>query len=185
VIARLRAAVAFFILGSFLIVQQLLISHYEDAGVFYQQQVEAETLQLRTLGRQSTTLPVAKADHKLEALVAYLREKKSPLAKYAGELSRLPNWKVLIAIAQAESGLCKKTARNNCWGIGPNNTPWSFRDISESLYYANYLLSKYDDNGLDSSSPESIVRTYVGYDHPGWVSNVKDTLLELKIRGIE
>ncbi|HLC44739.1 MAG TPA: hypothetical protein VJK50_02765 [Patescibacteria group bacterium] len=129
-------------------------------------------------------LPLQENDPKLQALIAYLQDKKSPLVKYAGELSRLPNWKVLLGIAQAESNLCKKTNKNNCWGIGPNNTPLTYNDISESLYYANYLMNKYDQLGMNPQKPETIVKTYVGYEHPGWVNTIHSVFYELAQRGL-
>src|SRR5205823_6242644 len=119
-----------------------VVAQQNDVAAMYQAQSDVQSL--RTLAAaHPNPLPLQDNDPKLAALKQYLVDKKSPLAKYAGEISRMPNWKTLLGIAQAESNLCKKTSKNNCWGIGPNNTPLTYNDISESLYYANFLLNKY------------------------------------------
>jgi hypothetical protein len=110
-----------------------------------------------------------------------LAEKNSPLVNYAGEIARMENWKLILGIAQAESNLCKKTDKNNCWGIGPGG-PWTYNDISESLHYVNYLIDKYD--GLGMSRPETMVHTYVGYYNPNWITAVNDVFYELQARGL-
>lgn len=160
--------------------QALAFSDNDYLAADYRNASEVEKIRVNALARNNF-LPVAGTDPKVGVLAEYLREKKSPLASYAGILSRLPNWKLLVGIANAESNLCKKTDKNNCWGIGPGG-PWTFEEISQSLYYANYLLTKFDRLGMDK--PETLVRTYVGYHNPNWITAINDVFYELNERGL-
>lgn len=183
-ITRAAASGVFLLLFLVLVLPSQLGAQTRNDEWTYEQQSAIQQVRIASLTRVRQ-LPVSDYDPKMEALAAYLREKQSPLARYAGELARMSNWKTLVGIAQAESNLCKKTQKNNCWGIGLNNTPERYNDISESMYYANYILSKYDKLGMDHENPETIVRTYVGYEHPGWVNTVRSVFLELAQRGLE
>ncbi len=155
--------------------------HAEYLTWTYRNQSEIQNLRLAQLNRYRP-LPIEQSDPKFHLLVEYLEEKNSPLAAYAGELARMPNWKLLVGIAQAESNMCKRTNRNNCWGIGPGS-PWTFEDITQSMYYADSLLSKYRTLGMDR--PENMVRTYVGWHNPNWVLAIHNVLSELSERGLQ
>lgn len=184
VVRRSLAATAFGLLSALILLPQLVAGQQVGAQQTYHAQADVQNLRTAALVH-TQQLPLQQSDPKVAALTQYLVDKGSPLAKYAGELARMPNWKTLVGIAAAESSLCKKTARNNCWGIGPNNTPLTYDDISQSLYYANYLLNKYSKLGMNPAKPETIVRTYVGYDHATWVSNVESVFAELAERGLQ
>ena len=145
-----------------------------------EQQAEQEKVRVHAMNRFNQ-LPVQNVDPKTDAVEAYLVEKKSPLKDYAGLIARSPNYKLLLGIAQAETNLCKKTTTNNCWGIGPGK-PFYYDDIKYSLYYADYLIEKYESLGMDS--PEKMVKTYVGYHNPGWVEAVRDVFYDLEVRGL-
>lgn len=161
----------------------ILISETQTAGSSaYGLQSSVQQIRARYLARQYVPLPVSRHDPKLDVLQRYLSEKRSPLADYAGILSRLPNWKLILGIAHAESNLCKKTDRNNCWGIGPGS-PFYYDDISESLYYANYLIDKYRSLGMQN--PETMVQRYVGHYSSNWVTAVHDVFYELAERGLQ
>jgi hypothetical protein len=124
---------------------------------------------------------VESVDPKTDSIVEYLADKKSPLVDYAGIIARSPNYKLLIGIAQAETNLCKKTLSNNCWGIGPGS-PFYYDDIKFSLYYADYLIEKYESLGMDT--PEKMVRTYVGYHNPTWIEAINNVFYDLEVRGL-
>lgn len=126
-------------------------------------------------------LPLENMDPKTDELAEYLQERGSPLADYAGLIARMPNRNLILGIAQAESNLCKKTDKNNCWGIGPGG-PWSYEDIANSLYHVNYLIDLYRSLGMNR--PETMVRTYVGYHNPNWVQAVNTVMSELQARGL-
>lgn len=178
---RMNWSAVFLAATSLVTANALLVSDREALAANYETASVVQGIRMDNLARYNT-LPVEQPDAKAQILADYLVEKKSPLAAYAGELARLPNWKLLVGIANAESNLCKKTDRNNCWGIGPGG-PWTFGEITESLYYANYLLSKFDKLGMDD--PETLVRTYVGWHNPNWVSAIHDVFYELQERGLQ
>jgi hypothetical protein len=181
VLARAAWAGAFFIFGLFLVGNAALKSEAAYGGRIYADLSEIQKVRARSLAR-GNQLPVMDKDPKADILTEYLVQKNSPLADYAGLISRLPNWRLLVGIANAESGLCKKTDKNNCWGIGPGS-PFTYDDISESLYHANYLLTRFDSLGM--KKPETLVRTYVGYYNPNWIEAIHDVFYELQQKGLQ
>lgn len=74
---------------------------------------------------------------------AYLESKGSPLAVYADEIVKQPQWQRALAISYVESNFGKRCADNNCSGIGgapsmkswrkyPTKLDW-FKDMSAIL----------------------------------------------------
>lgn len=73
----------------------------------------------------------------------YLSEKGSPLAVYADEIVKLPQWQRALAISYVESNFGKYCSDNNCSGIGvsPRHSSWRrystklewFKDMSALL----------------------------------------------------
>lgn len=57
---------------------------------------------------------------------AYLESKGSPLAVYADEIVKQPQWQRALAISYVESNFGKRCADNNCSGIGvaPSHPSW-------------------------------------------------------------
>lgn len=57
---------------------------------------------------------------------AYLESKGSPLAEYADEIVKQPQWQRALAISYVESNFGKRCADNNCSGIGvaPSHPSW-------------------------------------------------------------
>lgn len=57
---------------------------------------------------------------------AYLESKGSPLAEYAEEIVKQPQWQRALAISYVESNFGKRCADNNCSGIGvaPSHPSW-------------------------------------------------------------
>jgi hypothetical protein len=74
---------------------------------------------------------------------AYLESKGSPLAVYADEIVKQPQWQRALAISYVESNFGKRCADNNCSGIGvhPSHPSWRryptklewFKDMSALL----------------------------------------------------
>lgn len=74
---------------------------------------------------------------------AYLESKGSPLAVYADEIVKQPQWQRALAISYVESNFGKRCADNNCSGIGvaPSHPSWRryatkldwFKDMSAIL----------------------------------------------------
>jgi hypothetical protein len=171
----------FFVCGLFLTGGAFVQAETAYGARVYTDLSEIQKIRVQSLAR-GVQLPVTELDPKAELLTQYLAQKNSPLAEYAGLISRLPNWRLLVGIANAESGLCKNTDKNNCWGIGPGK-PFAYDDISESLYHANYLLSRFDSMGM--KKPETLVRTYVGYYNPNWIEAIHDVFYELQQKGLQ
>ena len=75
----------------------------------------------------------------------YLASKKSPLAEHTDILISVPNWKRIVALANAESGMCrfypKKLA--NCWGVGGSKLWDMGNDLSDGILEMNDFLINY------------------------------------------
>ncbi len=75
----------------------------------------------------------------------YLTIKNSPLAEYSSVLVSVKNWKQIVALANAESTLCRKyiTSTANCWGVGGSNL-WDFgNDLGDGILGMNNFLTNY------------------------------------------
>ncbi|OGE80607.1 MAG: hypothetical protein A2826_01635 [Candidatus Doudnabacteria bacterium RIFCSPHIGHO2_01_FULL_43_23] len=179
---RLRVAWSAVLTVGFVLFSGVSIWQHQARALEYTavQQAELQKVRLHALTRFNN-LPVESVDPKTDSIVEYLADKKSPLVDYAGIIARSPNYKLLIGIAQAETNLCKKTLSNNCWGIGPGS-PFYYDDIKFSLYYADYLIEKYESLGMDT--PEKMVRTYVGYHNPTWIEAINEVFYDLEVRGL-
>ena len=81
---------------------------------------------------------------------AYLEAKGSPLAQYADEIVKQPQWQRALAISYVESNFGKRCADNNCSGIGgapsmkswrkyPTKLDW-FKDMSALLEKPTYKV---------------------------------------------
>lgn len=108
----------------------------------------------------------------------YLAQKGSPLAPFASDILQNDNWKLVLAISNGESTMCKHQMYNNCWGVGG---AWNLRRYAsfsagfadvDQLLANKYLLTS-------TGSPKEIVRKYVGSYSPSWVYAVNQTLAEL------
>jgi hypothetical protein len=108
----------------------------------------------------------------------YLNSKGSPLAPYSEDILKHENWKLVLAISNGESTMCKRQLYNNCWGVGG---AWNLRrydSFSDGFDDVNRLITdKYVAQGGDT--PEKIVRKYVGHASPNWVAAVNQTLTQL------
>lgn len=94
----------------------------------------------------------------------YLDSQKSPLAPYSDFLFEMSekyglDYRLMIAIAQCESNLCKKAPPNsyNCWGFENGSTKFlSWEQAIEQV--AKTLKEEYLDQGL--VTPEEIMPKY-------------------------
>ncbi|MDP2720465.1 MAG: hypothetical protein Q8O75_00790 [bacterium] len=76
------------------------------------------------------------------ALTIYLKSYHSPLANHAETLIKTNNWKKIIALANAESSLCRNYPEHtsNCWGVGGTDL-WDMGDnLSEGIVAMNNFL---------------------------------------------
>lgn len=125
-----------------------------------------------------TQATVAKVDPNIEILKNYLISKGSPLADYSEHLLKQENWKLILAIANGESTLCKHQMYNNCWGIGGAWNLKRYISFAEGFRDVDHLLAeKYIATGADT--PEEIVYRYVGSYSPTWVLAVNQILSQL------
>jgi hypothetical protein len=97
----------------------------------------------------------------------YLTKYSSPLEPYSHQIVEISDkysldYRLLVAIAQQESNLCKKIPPEsyNCWGFGIyGDKVTKFSNYLEGLeIVAKTLKKNYIDNGLDT--PEEIMAKY-------------------------
>ena len=131
--------------------------------------------------------PVVKSDEqiaqeKLEAnaavLQAYLEKKGSPLAPFAKDIIQNENWKLVLAISNGESTMCKHQKYNNCWGVGGAWNLKHYSNFAEGFSDVNrFLTAKYVAQGADT--PQEIVNKYVGHSNGNWVVAVNQVLTQI------
>ncbi len=108
----------------------------------------------------------------------YLNQRGSPLAPYAQEILQNENWKLVLAISNGESTMCKRQMYNNCWGVGGAWNLRRYSSFAEGFSDVNrFLGAMYVDQGKDT--PEKIVKKYVGSYSPNWVRAVSQVLNQL------
>ncbi len=80
-----------------------------------------------------------------EKIRSYLQAQGSPMAEFAQTLVTLRNWKKIVALANAESSLCRKypTSKANCWGVGGANLWDMGNDLGQGIVSMNHFLNKY------------------------------------------
>jgi hypothetical protein len=126
---------------------------------------------------------------KLESTVEqYLRGKRSPLTEYVPILLRQKNWKKIVALSNAESGLCKKYIEStaNCWGVGGSDLWDMGEDLGEGIVAMNHFLEKYPKSSSVKYSQMSFKRMNGLYKQPPrdhWVYNnqtIYDDLVEIE-----
>jgi hypothetical protein len=96
------------------------------------------------LGRGRGTRVFAYEQQRLtQEVQAYLVSQRSPLAEYASTLVTLKNWKQIVALANAESTLCRNypEALANCWGVG-GSALWDMGDnLGQGVVKMNQFLN--------------------------------------------
>lgn len=130
------------------------------------------------------------ADARPVIIAKYLEKYGSPLAPYAQYLVQvsdqyLLDYRLLVAIAQQESNLCKKVPENsyNCWGWGVHERgTLKFNSFEESIEtVAKGLKVRYLDQGL--TTPEEIMAKYcpLSLEKGGsWASGVNQFMEDLR-----
>lgn len=119
--------------------------------------------------------------HRKEFLKQYLESKHSVLADHVDAITEQSQWKLIIAIAQAESSSCKKYPEHtsNCWGIGGASNLMQFKDLDAAIAHVNSLLEKkYISQGLTST--QKLEKKWVGYQSIDWENAVEQELENLK-----
>ncbi len=117
----------------------------------------------------------------------YLKRYKSPLLPHAEEIVTVSDkygldWRLLVAIAQQESNLCKKIPKDsyNCWGYGIyGDLVTRFDSYPDGLdTVARGLKRNYLDRGLNT--PEEIMAKYTPPSQGSWARGVNQFLADIE-----
>ena len=120
------------------------------------------------------------------ALENYLRAKGSPLAEVTDTLLTLPTWERIIAIANAESTLCKRypTHLANCWGVGGSRL-WDMGDnLSQGVIAMDTFLRTSPTSSNVKYDTMPIARMNGLYKQPAeahWAENINSVLRDLEV----
>lgn len=127
-------------------------------------------------------------DARTEIIRQYLDRYESPLISYAPYLIEISDkydidFKLLTAIAQQESNLCKRIPEgtHNCWGWGIHSKgTLGFESYEESINAVAYgLRNNYHDIGL--YTPEEIMSKWVPHSPQGaWAKGVTQFMAEME-----
>ncbi|MBI2007594.1 MAG: hypothetical protein HYS83_02785 [Candidatus Blackburnbacteria bacterium] len=127
------------------------------------------------------------ADARLEIVKQYLENYKSPLAPHAQDILDTSekyglDFRLLVAIAQQESNLCKKIPENsyNCWGWGVHSRgTLRFTNYKEAMEaVAKGIREEYIDKGY--TTPEEIMAKYTPLSPGTWALGVRQFLEEME-----
>ncbi len=130
---------------------------------------------------------VLAADARPLIIENYLRKYDSPLVPYSNLIFEVSqkyglDYRLIIAIAQQESNLCKKTPEGcfNCWGVGIHSRgTMCFNSYTEGIkWFAKYLKEEYIDKGMDT--PEKMMPKYCPLSTGSWAFGVNQFMNELK-----
>ena len=113
------------------------------------------------------------------SIVSLLKQYHSPLLGDTDTIAEQPHWKILLAIAFAESTLGKNCADFNCSNIGvkPGNPIWhQYDNYKEWIVDFNGLLDRrYKDQTL-----QQMCGVYVQPCNPNWLLATQEILDQLK-----
>ena len=114
-------------------------------------------------------------------LKQYLQDHNSPLAPYASEMVKQPQWQRALAISWVESNFCIHNVDNNCSGIGgaPGQASWRmyptvfdwFKDMCALMETPRYKNTY--------TTFEKMNRVYVQPGSQNWVNGSKQKYGEL------
>lgn len=117
----------------------------------------------------------------------YLLFYHSPLLPYADLIFSVSqkyglDYRLLVAIAQQESNLCKKIPPDsyNCWGWGIHSRgTLKFSSYPEAIEtVARGLREEYLDKGFDT--PEKIMKKYTPFSNGSWAAGVRQFMEEME-----
>jgi len=117
----------------------------------------------------------------------YLKKYHSPLFPYADLIFRVSqnyglDYRLITAIAQQESNLCKKAPPNcfNCWGVGIHSRgTMCFDSYPKAIeWVGRYLKEGYYDEGR--TTPEEIMKKFCPLSDGSWAFGVRQFMEELE-----
>ena len=163
--------------------QPLLVFNLSDTG--YQDYIDGISQVLTQQYRQQQLELQAMRQKKLtEEVQAYLENQGSPLANYASTLVTVRNWKKILALANAESSLCRNYPVNkaNCWGVGGAKL-WDFgSNLGDGVIAMNHFLNNYPLSSHIKYSQMTFARMNGLYKQPPaqhWVDNAQTVYNDL------
>lgn len=109
----------------------------------------------------------------------YLVSKNSPLAADSDFLAQQPNWKLIIAISNAESTFCKHELDFNCWGLGGNGNLREYSSYKTSIQDENDFIASWQARGK-WLTPEQMDGSYVQPYSATWLNTVNATLKDFQ-----
>lgn len=171
---------------SYFRLNQLKIGSFRpQAGSLISETVGSHAVNPQVLGAFSYN--VKSEDAVPEIIKSYLKRHNSPLLPHADALvntarSYRIDPRLLVAIAQQESNLCKKIPDDsfNCWGWGIHSRGTlrftSYEDAIKAV--TKGLSEKYFGEGL--STPEAIMGIYTPLSDGSWARGVQQFIDEMK-----
>lgn len=133
------------------------------------------------------TTTITSADARVEIVRQYLEKYKSPLLPHAELLVAVADqynldFRLLVAIAQQESNLCKKIPEGtyNCWGWGIHSRgTLGFPDYPVAIHtVAQGLKEDYFDKGYTTVT--QIMSKYTPMSNGSWAAGVNQFLSEME-----
>ena len=136
----------------------------------------------------SVSVTIEAKDARPQIIENYLSKYDSPIVNLAGYLVQTADkygldYRLVAAIAQQESNLCKKipTATYNCWGWGIHSKgTLGFASFEEGIdTVSKGLKTQYVDKGL--VTPQQIMSKYVPHSPQGaWAQGVSQFIEEME-----
>ncbi len=130
---------------------------------------------------------VVTADARPILIKNYLEKYNSELAPYSQLIFDVSqeyglDYRLITAIAQQESNLCKKAPENcyNCWGVGIHSRgTMCFDSYPEAIkWFGRYLREEYYDLGINTV--EDIMGKYCPLSNGSWASGVRQFMAEIE-----
>ncbi len=130
---------------------------------------------------------IISADARPFLIKKYLQKYNSVLVPYADLIFSVSqknglDYRLITAIAQQESNLCKKAPENcfNCWGVGIHSRgTMCFDSYTEGInWVGKYLKEEYHDIGLNSV--EEIMGKYCPLSSGSWAEGVKHIMADIE-----
>jgi len=126
-------------------------------------------------------------DARTEITSQYLARYNSPLTPFASKIVQTSDkynldYRLIVAIAQQESNLCKKIPEDsfNCWGWGIHSQGTlrftSYEEAMESV--SKGIKQDYIDKGL--TTPEQIMSKYTPLSNGSWAFAINQFLQEMQ-----
>ncbi|NQU74509.1 MAG: hypothetical protein HQ547_07375 [Candidatus Omnitrophica bacterium] len=159
------------------------------AAVDYSQSVEStkQILSPKEAQNSSMDTTIVGADARPFLMKAYLDKYSSPLAAFSDLIFDVSqkygvDYRLIVAIAQQESNLCKKSPPNcfNCWGVGIHSRgTMCFDDYPQGIeFMGNYLRTEYLDKGRQT--PEEIMGKYCPLSDGSWAFGVRQFMADME-----